>query len=193
MAMNHFYRLLMACVMFAISNVSFAQLSEKEKLDLMNMVRLYYNMAGSEGTQIFKTKSNYVLVDLETMRSTINETAQARSARMKATRTMGEFLKGAKNKSVSVYETRTEETEDFDKKQADKGSMESSIVGSETFSSVEENKLSSSSESFSDKVIQTAHLRLKGVQSLMNLRGQHGESVYCYYLILSNAKAKKKQ
>ena len=105
---------------------------------------------------------------------------------------MGEFLNGAKNESESAYETRNKEGEIFDKKQTDNQSMKGAVVESETSSSIKEGNISSSIEEFSDKDIQKAKSKLGEIQSLMKFKGPEGETVYCYFLMLSKSKAKKK-
>ena len=190
--MRGLYKLLMAFAMFAISTATYAQLSDEERYELMSKVKAEYEMSNIDGTKILKVKNKYVLVDLEIMQSTMKEAYQARAAKIKATRTMGEFLNGAKNESESAYETRNKEGEIFDKKQTDNQSMKGAFVESETSSSIKEGNISSSIEEFSDKDIQKAKSKLGEIQSLMKFKGLEGETVYCYFLMLSKSKAKKK-
>ena len=190
--MRGLYKLLMAFAMFAISTATYAQLSDEERYELMSKVKAEYEMSNIDGTKILKVKNKYVLVDLEIMQSTMKEAYQARAAKIKATRTMGEFLNGAKNESESAYETRNKEGEIFDKKQTDNQSMKGAVVESETSSSIKEGNISSSIEEFSDKDIQKAKSKLGEIQSLMKFKGPEGETVYCYFLMLSKSKAKKK-
>ncbi len=190
--MRGLYKLLMAFAMFAISTATYAQLSDEERYELMSKVKAEYEMSNIDGTKILKVKNKYVLVDLEIMQSTMKEAYQARAAKIKATRTMGEFLNGAKNESESAYETRNKEGEIFDKKQTDNQSMKGAFVESETSSSIKEGNISSSIEEFSDKDIQKAKSKLGEIQSLMKFKGPEGETVYCYFLMLSKSKAKKK-
>ena len=190
--MRGLYKLLMAFAMFAISTATYAQLSDEERYELMSKVKAEYEMSNIDGTKILNVKNKYVLVDFEIMQSTMKEAYQARAAKIKATRTMGEFLNGAKNESESAYETRNKEGEIFDKKQTDNQSMKGVFVESETSSSIKEGNISSSIEEFSDKDIQKAKSKLGEIQSLMKFKGPEGETVYCYFLMLSKSKAKKK-
>lgn len=190
--MRGLYKLLMAFAMFAISTATYAQLSDEERYELMSKVKAEYEMSNIDGTKILNVKNKYVLVDFEIMQSTMKEAYQARAAKIKATRTMGEFLNGAKNESESAYETRNKEGEIFDKKQTDNQSMKGAFVESETSSSIKEGNISSSIEEFSDKDIQKAKSKLGEIQSLMKFKGPEGETVYCYFLMLSKSKAKKK-
>ena len=190
--MRGLYKLLMAFAMFAISTATYAQLSDEERYELMSKVKAEYEMSNIDGTKILNVKNKYVLVDFEIMQSTMKEAYQARAAKIKATRTMGEFLNGAKNESESAYETRNKEGEIFDKKQTDNQSIKGAFVESETSSSIKEGNISSSIEEFSDKDIQKAKSKLGEIQSLMKFKGPEGETVYCYFLMLSKSKAKKK-
>ena len=190
--MRGLYKLLMAFAMFAISTATYAQLSDEERYELMSKVKAEYEMSNIDGTKILNVKNKYVLVDLEIMQSTMKEAYQARAAKIKATRTMGEFLNGAKNKSESAYENRNKEGEIFDKKQTDNQSMKGAFVESETSSSIKEGNISSSIEEFSDKDIQKAKSKLGEIQSLMKFKGPEGETVYCYFLLLAKSKVKKK-
>ena len=190
--MNGLYKLLMAFVMFAISNDTYAQLSDNEMLELMSRAKSHYELSGIPGPKIFKLNSNYILIDYEIMRSSMNQSSQARAAMLRATRSIGEYLNSAKNKSMTVYDTGAEETELFDKKQSDSGNMNGDEIGSETSSAVKEHQFSSTTEKFSDKVIQEAKSKIDGIQSLMKFKGPEEETVYCYFLMLSKAKAKKK-
>ena len=190
--MRGLYKLLVAFAMFAISTATYAQLSGEERYELMSKVKAEYEMSNIDGTKILNVKNKYVLVDFEIMQSTMKEAYQARAAKIKATRTMGEFLNGAKNESESAYETRNKEGEIFDKKQTDNQSMKGAFVESETSSSIKEGNISSSIEEFSDKDIQKAKSKLGEIQSLMKFKGPEGETVYCYFLMLSKSKAKKK-
>ncbi|MDY5576617.1 MAG: hypothetical protein SPF70_03945 [Lachnospiraceae bacterium] len=190
--MRGLYKLLVAFAMFAISTATYAQLSDEERYELMSKVKAEYEMSNIDGTKILKVKNKYVLVDLEIMQSTMKEAYQARAAKIKATRTMGEFLNGAKNESESAYETRNKEGEIFDKKQTDNQSMKGAFVESETSSSIKEGNISSSIEEFSDKDIQKAKSKLGEIQSLMKFKGPEGETVYCYFLLLAKSKVKKK-
>lgn len=169
-----------------------AQLSDDEQRLLALKVRGDYEMLGVTGTRVYRTKSHNVLVVIEEIQSSLNASAQSRTASMKASRDMVEFLKGAKNKSVSVYETSSSESESFEKKQKDETKMEDQLVNSEITSSVRENSSSSTSETLTDKVIQSAMGKVDGMQALMKFSNASGIPVYCYYILLSKSSAKKK-
>ena len=190
--MRGLYKLLMAFAMFAISTATYAQLSDEERYELMRKVKAEYEMSNIDGTKILNVKNKYVLVDLEIMQSTMKEAYQARAAKIKATRTMGEFLKGAKNKSKSEYGNYSEESELIDDNYSDSGNMNGTMFDQKTSIANKERQLSITKEEFSDKDIQKAKSKLGEIQSLMKFKGPEGETVYCYFLMLSKSKAKKK-
>lgn len=190
--MRGLYKLLMAFAMFAISTATYAQLSDEERYELMRKVKAEYEMSNIDGTKILNVKNKYVLVDLEIMQSTMKEAYQARAAKIKATRTMGEFLKGAKNKSKSEYGNYSEESELIDDNYSDSGNMNGTMFDQKTSIANKERQLSITKEEFSDKDIQKAKSKLGEIQSLMKFKGLEGETVYCYFLMLSKSKAKKK-
>ena len=190
--MRGLYKLLMAFAMFAISTATYAQLSDEERQELMSKVKAEYEMSNIDGTKILNVKNKYVLVDFEIMQSTMKEAYQARAAKIKATRTMGEFLKGAKNKSKSEYGNYSEESELIDDNYSDSGNMNGTMFDQKTSIANKERQLSITKEEFSDKDIQKAKSKLGEIQSLMKFKGPEGETVYCYFLMLSKSKAKKK-
>ena len=190
--MRGLYKLLMAFAMFAIGTATYAQLSDEERYELMSKVKAEYEMSNIDGTKILNVKNKYVLVDFEIMQSTMKEAYQARAAKIKATRTMGEFLKGAKNKSKSEYGNYSEESELIDDNYSDSGNMNGTMFDQKTSIANKERQLSITKEEFSDKDIQKAKSKLGEIQSLMKFKGSEGETVYCYFLMLSKSKAKKK-
>lgn len=177
--------------LFLSTNV-FAQLTEQERQSLAFSVRNDYIVYGIDGTRIYKTDKNYVLVAAEAMQSTLKSSEQSRVASMKARRDMTEFLKGAKTKSVSIFDSDSDESDSFAKFQSDDAMMEGQMVGSVVSSSVKENTRSFTEESLDEKIVQKAVSKIDGVESLMKFVGNEGETVYCYYIILSRSKAKKK-
>ena len=70
--------------------------------------------------------------------------------------------------------------------------MNGTMFGQKTSIANKERQLSITKEEFSDKDIQKAKSKLGEIQSLMKFKGLEGETVYCYFLMLSKSKAKKK-
>lgn len=191
--MSHLIIRIYVLIILALSHVlSYAQLSDTERQSLSYCVHTDYGFFGVEGTRVYNTGKNWVLVAIEAMQSQMNATAQGRAASMKATRDMAEFLKGASTKATSIYETRSEEMTSFDKKSKDNASAEGNYIESDITKAVNEAERSFSSEILDEKTIQKVSARVDGMQSLQKFIGPNGETVYVYYLVISKAKAKKK-
>ena len=190
--MRGLYKLLVAFAMFAISTATYAQLSDEEMLELMSKAKSHYELSTIAEPRIFKLNKYYVLVDYETMRSSMNKTAQERAAKIKATRSIGEFLNGAKNKSLTVYDDENDRTTEKESRKKANHGMDDDLVESELSSSSSSYNSSFTTEKFSDKIIQEAKSKVERIQSLMKFKGPEGETVYCYFLMLSKSKAKKK-
>lgn len=105
---------------------------------------------------------------------------------MKAARLASEFIDGAMNKSISVYETNSETSSDFYKNQANKANSMDSDIASEQNRNVNETENESNSENFSDKIVQSAiHAAAgKGMEKLSTFRGPDDEKVFVYCLPL---------
>lgn len=103
--MKRFYFLslfLMACISLM------AQLSQKEKTDLINSVKSNYNLTQIDGASLYNTKSGYqVLVTVVSVSSIKNIEDQNREAQTKATRLASEYLGGATNSSVTIYDSES--------------------------------------------------------------------------------------
>lgn len=184
--------LLMGVLWMLIGLPSLAQLSTKQKERLIESVKADVIDRGLTGTQVYKVKRQYVLVTTEIASSKMNASAQTRIAEIKARRNMGEFLEGAKNHAVSVYETTQEETEDYTSDQRSHRAMEDQSVSSDVAYKVDEQALSRSSERFSEKDIQESMSKIGNMQQLARFMDADGETVYAYFVLLTKSKAKRK-
>ena len=190
--MNQRIILLMNFLWLFISISSFAQLSTKHKEQLVERVKADVINQGMTSTQVYKVKRQYVLVATEIASSKMNGSAQTRIAEMQARRSMGEFLKGASNRAVSVYETKQEEIEDYASDKRSHQAMEKQSVSSDVASKVDESASSRSSETFSEKDILESMSNIGNMQHLARFTNADGETVYAYFLLLSKSKAKRK-
>lgn len=85
-----------------------AQLSQKEKTDLINSVKSNYNLTQIDGTSLYKTKSGYqVLVTVVSVSSAKSIEDQNREGQTKATRLASEYLSGATNSSRTIYDSES--------------------------------------------------------------------------------------
>lgn len=162
-------------------------LDEKQEEQLTNTIRRDYMKTQAEGVKVYKlSKKKNILSVCVIVNSNQNISQQNRVGQMKAARLASEFLNGAMNKSVSVYETNSETSSDFSKKQEDNTNSMNSRIGSEQNRNVNETEKESSSETFSDKIVQSAiHAAAgKGMEKLSTFRGPDDEKVFVYYLPL---------
>ncbi len=81
--------------------VSFAQISLEEQNNLINTVKQNYSISGIEGANMYRTSKGYrVLVTVVNAKG--NEDPATKARRMAT-----EFILGAENKSLSVYESHS--------------------------------------------------------------------------------------
>ena len=94
---------------FMMSCVSaMAQLSQKEKTDLINSVKSNYSLTQIDGASLYKTKSGYqVLVTVVSVSSAKSIEDQNREGQTKATRLASEYLSGATNSSRTIYDSES--------------------------------------------------------------------------------------
>lgn len=171
----------------------FAQLSDSEREKLETKVKADYLHTQMEGATIYKTsKGHRVLVVSTVVTSSQNISQMNRVAQIKAARLAGEFLKGAKNKSVSVYNTESSSSETFEHEQSNVMGSSGSTIGSEVGYSTKEGENQSESESFSDSVLQEATQKAagRGMQKLMSFRGPDEEKVFAFFMIVDKKAGK---
>lgn len=162
-------------------------LDDKQTEQLVNSIKRDYMKTQAEGAKVYKlSKKKHVLSVCVTVNSSQNISQQNRVGQMKAARLASEFIDGAKNKSISVYETNSETSSDFYKNQANKtNSMDSDIASKQNYN-VNETENESNSDFFSDKIVQSAiHAAAgKGMEKLSTFRGPDDEKVFVYCLPL---------
>ena len=140
---------------------SWAQLSEKDLSQLSTTVKSNYQQRQIEGANVYTTASGYqVLVTVTSVSADKDVTEQNREAQMKSTRLASEFLGGAMNTTVSVYNAQSTSN--------------------------------SNKEELSDKIIQSAQAQVKAMQPLFRMQSDEGQSVYAYYLVISQTAAKNR-
>ena len=94
--------LLISCVS------AMAQLSPREKTNLINSVKNSYSLAQMDGASLYKTKSGYqVLVTVVSVSPGKSVEDQNLEAQAKATRLASEYLSGATNSSVTIYNSES--------------------------------------------------------------------------------------
>ena len=141
-------------------NSAFAQLSPKEKEELVDRIRHDANYYGCmEGAQVYKTSAgNKVLIPCAVTYTSNNITEQNTITKQKAERIAAEYIAGATERSVTSYET------------------------SSTYNS--------SSQNLFDRIDVTTMAKVKGMQVLTKIYGVNGDVYYYYYLILTEKASK---
>ncbi len=172
---------------------SWAQLSDREIETLAERVRNNYEMMGvADGVRVYQTSRHRVLVCLSTIDSDMKLSEKNRQAELKATRAAREFLKGAKNKSITIYNAYSEKVETLHDSKGNSVNEGLGTIDSNTNSSINELSTSVEKETMSDKIIQESGAKLDGIQILMKFTGEDGETIYAHYLLISKKSAKKK-
>lgn len=94
---------------FLMSCISLmAQLSQKEKTNLINTVIANYSITQIDGVSLYQTKSGYqVLVTVASVSANRRIEDQNREAQIKATRLASEYLSGATNRSITIYDSQS--------------------------------------------------------------------------------------
>lgn len=174
------YKLLFLLLLASLS--CFAQLSDKQQEQLTSSVKQKYWNSQMEGCYVCKVGKIRILVVNTIVQSQQNISQQNRVAQMKASRLASEFLNGASNKSVSVYDTGSSTVSTFVKD----ASSTNSYSNSEVLVDKKEKETAEEHETFDDKVIQSALHQAsgKGLQKLVSFRGPDEEKVFTYYIIM---------
>lgn len=162
-----------------------AQLSEKNKSSLTQAVRAAYQLNGLEGAQVYKTGSYRVLVSIVEVSDNLGSTQQSRIAQMKATRAASEFLEGANNRAISVYDSDSFSDDQY--RASTELGEDYSVAQSKS-----EGSSTASSEHFSDKIIQESRAKIQGMQPLLKFAVGSGKAMYAYYIVIDKRKANKK-
>lgn len=101
-------KILFVTVYMMLCVSAMAQLSQKEKTDLINSVKSNYSLTQIDGASLYKTKSGYqVLVTVVSVSSAKSIEDQNREAQTKATRLASEYLSGATNSSMTIYDSES--------------------------------------------------------------------------------------
>ena len=101
-------KILFVTVYMMLCVSAMAQLSQKEKTDLLNSVKSNYSLTQIDGASLYKTKSGYqVLVTVVSVSSAKSIEDQNREAQTKSTRLASEYLSGATNSSVTIYDSES--------------------------------------------------------------------------------------
>lgn len=101
-------RIILAFLSVLMCNFSLAQISQSEQMKLTETVKKNYELTQIEGASLYKTSSGYqVLVTVTSVSSAKSVEDQNKEAQMKSARLASEFLNGAVNSSVSIFDSQS--------------------------------------------------------------------------------------
>ena len=190
----HKYLKTIVCALAMLTTVSAqAQLTDKETTVLASRVRTQYEEFGIEGAKVFQTPKHWTLVSIVTVTSDLKTSQQNRQAQIKAARTAIEFLKGATNKSISIYDATSSDSNTLSERNQSGVNQRDQEISSSTSTNASEHSTNVEQEIMSDKIAQSAIENIDGLQPLLKFKGGDGEMVYAYFMVISKHKAKKKR
>lgn len=134
-----------------------------------------------QGSELFKIGKKKALVSIVGVKKTPNS---QRVAQLKAARSAGEFLQAASNKSVTVYEVIDKKAYTLNDSASESGHTTNSASVSNLSQEVEDVSTVESSETFSDKIIQSSLTRVKRMEPLCNLGMTDGELIFAYFTLI---------
>lgn len=173
--------ILTSIVMLWMATIHAQQLSPNTMGYLAACVQQQYAMTMMEGATAYKTSDGTILVVTVAVK---RSSTMQRVAQVKATRTAGEYLQGAMNKSVTVYESTQESGYTLSDNAIESSISKNAEIASNLQQSVEDQSLMKTEERFSDKIIQSTLTRVNYMQPLTRFTGEDGYQVFAYFLFL---------
>ena len=134
-----------------------------------------------EGTSIHKVSGEHILVVLVSAKKSPN---MQRVAQVKASRIAGEYLKGATNKSITVYETIEKDQYKMDDLAIGTDNTHNTEVNSNMTQNTVDETFRQSEEHFSDRIIQTSLTRVGHMEPLTRFVVENGYEMFAYYMIV---------
>lgn len=163
---------------------SFSQvLSEKNKILLRNKVMSEYIENNVTGCSVYKTSNGPVLVSVVKIANNRNTEYCDRIAHMKATRSVIEFLRGARNRSYSTYNIENTESNFYTEDSNDDNNSDDSDIDAVTSVNMNENSHNSDNYTFTDEIVQTSMGEVSHLQMLKKVSAKNSD-IYIYFIKL---------
>ena len=163
---------------------SFSQvLSEKNKILLRNKVMSEYIENNVTGCSVYKTSNGPVLVSVIKIANNRNPEYCDRIAYMKATRSVIEFLRGARNRSYSTYNIENIESNFYTEDSNDDNNSDDSDIDAVTSVNMNENSHNSDNYTFTDEIVQTSMGEVCHLQMLKKVSAKNSD-IYIYFIKL---------
>lgn len=156
-------------------------LSDKEKQSLCNIVKAGYEATQMEGSSLRKFKGKKILISIVAVKKSAST---QRVAQVKAARSAGEFLQGAVNKSVTVYETLESDTYAIDENNREQGDTHNARSEYNITQQTSDHSAKTTEERITDKVVQSALTQVNHIEPLCAISGNGAQQVFAYYMIL---------
>lgn len=170
------------CIFMCTNSFSQA-ISEKNKVKLRNKVVTEYVENGVTGCNVYKTSNGNVLVTVIKIANNKNHEYIDRIANMKATRSVVEFLKGARNRSYSVYNVEDSESNLYTENSDGNNDLDNSDISASTSTNMNENSHNSDSYTFTDEIVQSSIGEVRNLQMLKKIT-ERNTNIYIYYIKL---------
>lgn len=156
-------------------------LSEKVRLQLSDIAKRHYEATMMEGASVFRFKGRDILVVIVEVKKSPN--AQ-RVGQVKASRSAGEFLQSATNKSITVYEVSDGSSYSMEDRATERGSSSGTVVSDNILQGTSDITTLETEEHFSDKIVQSSMTRVGHIEPLCRLSADRTTLTFAYFLIL---------
>lgn len=164
-----------------LSFINAQSLSDRTLMKLATDIKRQYAITMMEGATMHKTSDGHVLVSVVSVKK--SPTMQ-RVAQVKAARVAGEYLEGARNKSVTVYETIDRQSYSLNDNAEEQSHTSNSMSSSTINQDVSDSTQRVSEDNFSDKIIQSSLTRIRKMEPLTRFAGEDGTQIFVFYLVM---------
>ena len=184
MGYKAFYRIVVILLCMSAIGVAMAAkpYSEKEKIKLADIARQRYNETRMDGASIYRYKGRNVLIVITEVKKSPNS---QRVGQVKASRLAGEFLQGATNKSLTVYEVSEGNSYSFQDEGTEKSSTSGNLSGESITQTTGDFTTTETHETFSDKIIQSSITQVGHIEPLCTINATGGYITFAYFMILN--------
>lgn len=156
-------------------------LSEKDRLQLSDIAKRHYEATMMEGASVFRFKGRDILVVIIEVKKSPN--AQ-RVGQVKSSRSAGEFLQSATNKSITVYEVSDGSSYSMQDRATERGSSSGAVVSDNISQGTSDITTMETEEHFSDEIVQSSMTRVGHIEPLCRLSADGTTLTFAYFLVL---------
>lgn len=156
-------------------------LSDKDRTKLAAIARNHYAATMMDGASVYRFKGrDILLVIVEVKKSTNSQ----RVGQVKASRTAGEFLQSATNKSVTIYEVSDGSSYSLKDTGEEHGVSSGSTVSNNISQNTSDMTATATEDQFTDKIVQSSMTRVGHIEPLCRLGAEGNNVIFAYFLIL---------